>query len=170
MARFEFRDTEIDPQTGSSESEVVYLPDFDLVYDHLEKAKMAMDEVANGAGVTDSNIKAIIMQDQVLDKLADDLNRIFNTYRTHLRKKYPDDYKRIKSKSKLSESNVREIIKNKVKEISTTAAGGNYLTKYAFAKKNSNPPISQYLKMGYELVDRDKLRKQSKGIDYKDLF
>jgi hypothetical protein len=170
MARFEFRDTEVDPQTGSRESKVVYLPDFDLVYNLLEQARKALEEVANGSGVTDTNLKAIIMQDQVLDKLADDLNKIFNSYRTHLRKKYPDDYKRIRSKSKLSESNVREIIKNKVKEISTTAAGGNYLTKYAFAKKDSKPPVSQYLKMGYELVDRDKLRKQSKGIDYKDLF
>jgi hypothetical protein len=170
MARFEFRDTEVDPETGSSESEVVYLPDFDLVYEHLEKARMAMEEVANGAGVTDSNIKSIIMQDQVLDKLSDDLNKIFNTYRTHLRKKYPDDYKRIKNKSRLSESNIREIIKNKVKEISTTAAGGNYLTKYAFRNPDSKPPVSQYLKMGYKLVDKDKLRKQSKGIDYKDLF
>jgi hypothetical protein len=158
MARFEFKDTEIDPQTGSRESKVVYLPDFDLVYSHLEQARKALEEVANGAGVTDVNIKSIIMQDQVLDKLSDDLNKIFNSYRTHLRKKYPDDYKRIKTKSKLSESNIKEIIKNKVKEISTTASGGDYLTKHAFKPKD------------YKLVDRDKLRKQSKGIDYKDLF
>ena len=170
MARFEFRDTELDPETGSSESEVVYLPDFDLVYDNLEKARNAMDEVASGKGVTDPNLKPILMQDQVLDKIADDLNKIFNTYRSHLRKKYPDDYARIKQKGVMNEANIRELIKDKVKEISTTAAGGDYLTKYAFRKKDSKPPVSQYLKMGYELVDRDKLRKQSKGIDYKDLF
>ena len=87
MARFEFRDTELNPEIGSSESEVIYLPDFDLVYDSLEKARNAMDEVANGKGVTDPNMKPILMQDQVLDKIADDLNKIFNTYRSHLRKK-----------------------------------------------------------------------------------
>jgi hypothetical protein len=170
MARFEFRDTELNPEIGSSESEVIYLPDFDLVYDSLEKARNAMDEVANGKGVTDPNMKPILMQDQVLDKIADDLNNIFNKYRTHLRKKYPNDYERIKRGGSINEANLRELIRNKVKEISTTAAGGDYLTKYAFRKKDTKPPISQYLKMGYELVDKGKLRKQSKGIDYIDLF
>lgn len=170
MARFEFRDTEIDPETGSSESEVVYLPDFDLVYDNLEKARDAMDEVASGKGVSEPSMQALIAQDKVLDQIANDLNNIFNKYRTHLRKKYPNDYERIKRGGSINEANLRELIRNKVKEISTTAAGGDYLTKYAFRKKDTKPPVSQYLKMGYELVDKDKLRKQSKGIDYKDLF
>ena len=170
MARFELRNVGIDPETGSSSSEVIYLPDFDLVYDTLEKAKEAMDEVASGKGVSEPSMQALIAQDKVLDKISNDLRKIFNEYRTHLRKNYPNDYKRITEGASINKANLRELIRNKVKEISTTAAGGDYLTKYAFRKKDTKPPVSQYLKMGYELVDKDKLRKQSKGIDYIDLF
>ena len=60
--------------------------------------------------------------------------------------------------------------KGAVSEISTSGAAGGYLTKYAYRKKGSPAPESQYIKMGYKPVNTKALRKKSKGFDYVDLY
>ena len=52
-----------------------------------------------------------------------------------------------------------------VNEESTTAGAGGYNTKPAFGKAKN-----YYLKMGYKLVDKAKLRRNAKGMVYKDLW
>jgi hypothetical protein len=59
----------------------------------------------------------------------------------------------------------KEELKKLIQEDSTSAGAGAYLTKPAFGKAKN-----YYLKMGYKLVDRAKLRKQQKSTDYKDLW
>ena len=56
--------------------------------------------------------------------------------------------------------------------MSTSAGAGAYNTPYAFndGKGAKNTVRNYYLKMGYKLVDNAKLRKKTKGLDYKDLW
>lgn len=56
----------------------------------------------------------------------------------------------------------------KVDEVSTTSSVGSYLSPFAFAKKPKAPKY--YKKLGYKPVDKKKLRKKVKGIDYVDLW
>ena len=57
-----------------------------------------------------------------------------------------------------------------VREISTSAGVPGYNTPYAFRKKGSKSPDQQYIKMGYQPVNRKALRKKSKAFDYIDLY
>ena len=66
----------------------------------------------------------------------------------------------------------RSEFKRQLKEMSTSAAAGAYQTPYAFnPNKNAKGAAKNYyLKLGYKLVDQNKLRKQAKGMEYKDLW
>ena len=94
--------------------------------------------------------------DNIIQDISQQVKDVFNKYRTHIRKNYPDQY---------------STIKNLLQEISTSAAGGNYSTPFAFNpnKKAKGAKNIYYYKLGYKPVNREKLRKQSKGVDYVDL-
>jgi hypothetical protein len=80
-------------------------------------------------------------------------------------------------------SQLKKIIKEKLSEISasgggtagasfSTGAGEQYATPFAFNpnKKAKGTSRNYYLKMGWKLVDKGKMRKQAKAIEYKDLW
>ena len=56
-------------------------------------------------------------------------------------------------------------LKRQLKEESTTAAVGGYNSKFAFGNAKN-----YYLKLGYKLVNQEKLRKNAKGYVAKDLW
>lgn len=88
-----------------------------------------------------------LRNDKAYQDQANNIIDTFNSFRTFFRKNYPDQY---------------AMTKKTVKE----TMGMAYNTPYAFGKAN----ISPYTKAGYKLVDRESLRKKSKGFDYIDLY
>lgn len=123
-----FKTSEINPETNSVEHTIIKLASFGDSLQKLSSAFSALKQlIGTEEGRKDSNIKAI----------ADELKLVFNKYRTHLRKNYPDQYKMIKST---------------LEEISTTAAGGEYATPFAFNpnKKADGAQINYYYKLGFK--------------------
>ena len=75
----------IDPVTGRIEWDVASVPAFDSVYkefDELRKAMTVLDQKTD---------------DAVVDDIATKIKSEFNRYRTHIRKNYPDAYKRFQT-------------------------------------------------------------------------
>ena len=56
--------------------------------------------------------------------------------------------------------------------MSTSAGAGAYLGKYAYNpdKNAKGAARNYYLKLGWKLVDQNKLRKKAKGLVVKDLW
>jgi len=79
-----FVDEPADPETGGIKSKVVYKRSFSNMVKDIEAEAIDMKKLS------DEN-----QDDMVLYKLAEELQEIFNTFRTHVRKNYPDEYKKI---------------------------------------------------------------------------
>ena len=117
-----FKTTNVDPETGSVNSKIIKLASFTDSLEKLYSASQALSALVKSPGGKD---------DAVVVKLYDDLKTLFNSFRTHLRKYYPDQY---------------AAIKDKLDEISSVGGGAgqagftsgtegeNYATKYAFGK------------------------------------
>lgn len=74
--------TDIDPETGRISWDVEYVPAWDSVYkefDDLRKVISKLDQKTD---------------DQVVDDIAAKIKSEFNRYRTHIRKNYPEAYKK----------------------------------------------------------------------------
>ena len=82
-----FKNQGIDKETGGSTSQIIKLASFG---DSLEKMNDAIKALQALMGTEDGR------NDPSLKSIANDLKKTFNTYRTHLRKNYPDQYAQIK--------------------------------------------------------------------------
>jgi hypothetical protein len=117
-----FKTKSVDPNTGAVDSQVIKLASFTDSLEKLYTATEALSALVKSPGGKD---------DAIVVKIYDDLKILFNSFRTHIRKYYPDQY---------------EAIKNKLDEISSVGGGAgnasftsgtegeNYATKYAFGK------------------------------------
>ena len=132
--------TDIDPETGAISWDVVDAADFSSVYKALEKSKNFLDTLEKTGKAKD---------DVVIDGFAEDIAKLFNAFRTHVRKAYPKEYERV---SRLKEEEVEE------------GEGIGYLTPNAFGKKKKNVYTSQY---GYKLVPK---KIKGSGLEVKQLF
>jgi hypothetical protein len=130
----------IDDATGRIEWDIVDAADFSSVYKALEKAKDFLDTLEKTGKAKD---------DVVIDGFAEDIAKLFNAFRTHVRKAYPKEYERV---SRLKEEEVEE------------GEGIGYLTPNAFGKKKKNVYTSQY---GYKLVPK---KIKGSGLEVKQLF
>ena len=67
---------------------------------------------------------------------------------------------------------LKDELKKQLKEMSTSAAAGGYSTPFAFNSNKNAQGTSRnyYLKMGWKLVNKNKVRKAAKGMEYKDLW
>jgi|9_EtaG_2_1085328.scaffolds.fasta_scaffold04055_4 hypothetical protein len=77
--------TDVDPETGGLSWDVESVPAFDSVYkefDELRKAIAVLDRKTD---------------DEIVDDIAGKIKAEFNRYRTHIRKNYPDEYKRFQT-------------------------------------------------------------------------
>jgi len=139
-----FKTKSVDPETGAVDSQVIKLASFT---DSLEKLYAATEALSALVKSPDGK------DDDVVVKSYDDLKTIFNNFRSHLRKYYPDQY---------------EAIKNKLDEISTIASnsgftsggeGENYATPFAFGRtKSTKGNYGAYTQAGYKKVNEFKYK------------
>lgn len=127
-----YKTDKIDPETNSVSHDVIKLASFG---DSLKKMSSAVKALKQLMGTKDAK------NDQNIQNVARELKDVFNKYRTHLRKNYPDQYNQIKST---------------LEEINVTGGDGAYLTKYAFRKKGSKPNDGAYKELGYKEVTEGK--------------
>ena len=137
--------TDIDPETGAISWDVVDAADFSSVYKALEKSKNFLDTLEKTGKTKD---------DVIIDGFAEDIAKLFNAFRTHVRKNYPKEYERV---SRLKEG-----------EIDEAGEGAQYATPFAFNKnkKSKGAPSIYYYKLGYKPVPKI----VPKSYDIKKLF
>jgi len=81
---FYFVDEPADPETGRITSKVVRKPSFSNMVKDIEAEAIDMKSLSDEHP-----------DDIVVYKIAEELQEIFNTFRTHIRNKYPDEYKKL---------------------------------------------------------------------------
>jgi hypothetical protein len=97
-----------------------------------------------------------------------------------MRENYPKQYSLLKA---ANEEMLKELVQKRLKEMSATGAGAgagtftpgegaNYATPNAFNpnKKAKGAQNIYYYKLGWKPVDAEKLHKQAKGLEHKDLW
>jgi hypothetical protein len=139
-----FKTKSVDPNTGAVDSQVIKLASFTDSLEKLYIATEALSALVKSPGGKD---------DAVVVKSYDDLKTMFNNFRSHLRKYYPDQY---------------EAIKNKLDEMSTISSnsgftsggeGENYATPFAFSRtKSTKGNYGAYTQAGYKKVNEFKYK------------
>lgn len=99
---------DIDPKTGAISWGIDYVPAFDSTFKEFNELRKFITKLSRDT------------KDEVIDKIADEVKDSFNKYRTHIRKTYPEQYK----KAKMNEADIDEV--------STSGGAGAYNTPYAF--------------------------------------
>ena len=84
-----FKTSSINTETGSVGHKIIKLSSFADSLEKLYTATNALSDLVKSPGGKD---------DAIVVKLYDNLKTLFNSYRTHLRKYYPDQYEAIKNK------------------------------------------------------------------------
>lgn len=103
---------DINPESGQVSWKVTTLPNFDKLFDDVSDAAMS----AKG-------VYTKIKGDEKFREFYEELKQTRNKIRTHLRKEYPEDYKRM------------TMNEGDVEEMSMSGGAGAYQTPYAFKKK-----------------------------------
>ena len=78
--------TDIDPETGGITWDVASAADFTTTYKALQQARQFLDTLEKTGKAKD---------DITIDKFAEDIAKLFNAFRTHVRKNYPKEYERV---------------------------------------------------------------------------
>ena len=173
----------IDKETGGSTSQIINLASFK---DSLEKMNDAIMALQALRGTDDGRT------DPLLKDIEEDLKKTFNTYRTHLRKNYPDQYEQFKGTleelSSISSNsgfisggegeNHNGPSPRKSTYGSYTQAGFKKVKEGPGATLGPGPSAGSegvkdniYVKdFKYKLVDKKKLNKAAKGIIVKSLW
>tara|TARA_Y100000389_G_scaffold170183_1_gene177001 strand:- start:706 stop:1323 length:618 start_codon:yes stop_codon:yes gene_type:complete len=118
--------TDLDPETGAITWDIKDVPAIDSTFKEFKKLRTFMTQLARNT------------EDTVIDDLADQISKVFNQYRTHIRKKYPKAYKKVNEED--------------VDEMSMSGGAGAYQTPYAFRKKGQKPNDKAYTALGYTLA------------------
>ena len=171
--------TDIDPETGAIEWDVASAADFSSTYKALQQAREFFNDLDKKAEQT--------KMDPVIDKFAADIANLFNSFRSHIRKNYPEEYERV-LRLKENYNPDQEQLDDEdeifmpmdddgrpLGEQSSTSQGGasftpgegaQYATPFAFRKKGKKGPSIYYYKLGYKPVPKIK----PKSYDIKKLF
>jgi len=128
-----FKTSSIDKETGSIGHQVIKLASF---ADSLEKLYTASESLSDLVRSPGGKMDAVVI------KMYEDVKVLFNRYRTHLRKYYPDQY---------------EAIKDKLNEISTIASNSFFTSGGEGPDHNGRSPrkstYGAYTQAGYEKVE-----------------
>ena len=128
-----FKTSSIDKETGSIGHQVIKLASF---ADSLEKLYTASESLSDLVRSPGGKMDAIVI------KMYEDVKVLFNRYRTHLRKYYPDQY---------------DAIKDKLNEISTIASNSFFTSGGEGPNHNGPSPrkstYGAYTQAGYEKVE-----------------
>jgi len=143
---------------GGIGHKIIRLPSFSELIKQLKLSRDAANDLVKGESVRD---------DEVLRGIYDEQRKVFNKFRTHLRKEYPAFYAQLKT----------QLTEEELDEMSTTGGGDGsatftpgtgmqYATPYAFKKakkeKKNEAELSKAEKR--KLKDMSKsLKKSSKG-------
>ncbi len=76
--------TSIDPITKSISWDIDYVPAFDSTFKEFTELRRFITKLSRDT------------KDETIDKIADEVTNSFNKYRTHIRKNYPEQYKKAK--------------------------------------------------------------------------
>ena len=166
---FELTPSDTDPDTGKVTFDVKYNADFPGLYKSFKK----LNEEYKKFLIYDE-----VKKDPKFREIYKGFNYLFNQYKSHMRENYPKQYSLLKS---ANEEMLKELVQKHLKEMSATGAGGatftpgegaNYATPNAFNpnKKAKGAQNIYYYKLGWKPVDTEKLHKQAKGIEHKDLW
>lgn len=163
--------SQVDPETGQVTWDVKYEANYALIY---KTFRTLVNEYKKF--ITFDEVK----KDPKFKEIYNGLGYVWNQFRTHLRANYPKQYK---SLSSINEEEVKELVRKRLKEMSSTGGGAGaghftpgegaqYATPYAFNPKKGAKGAQNiyYYKLGWKPVDAEKLHKQSKAIDHKDLW
>lgn len=118
--------TNLDPETGAVTWDIKNVPAIDSTFKEFKELRRFMTQLARDT------------EDTVIDDLADQISKVFNQYRTHIRKNYPKSYKKVNEED--------------VDEMSMPGGAGAYQTPYAFRKKGQKPNDKAYTALGYTLA------------------
>jgi len=129
-----FVDEPADPETGGVKSKVVYKRSFINMVKDIEAEAIDMQKLS------DEN-----PDDMVIYKIAEELQEIFNTFRTHIRKNYPDEYK------KLEEEELDEMNMTGTGASFNAGSGEGYATPNAFGD-NKKKKLKAYKSVGYKEI------------------
>ena len=153
-ATWDLTNPKVDSQTGSITHTVTYKPDFQKAFRDFKSTRDTLNTVSR---------KRELDGDDKLDDIAERLGKLFNEFRTHMRKTYSDEY------AKMNEEQIELLVRNKLKEISatgtgasfTTGEGGQYATPYAFTgtKKDPKSNTNIYRELGYKLANKKRYKK-----------
>ena len=110
---------DIDPETGAISWDIKNVPAIGSTFKEFQDLRKFITALSRET------------KDEVIDDIANDIRDIFNKYRTHIRKNYPESYKRF------------TMNEEEVEEMSTSGAAGAYLTKYAFRKPKKQEKLPE---------------------------
>ena len=136
---------------GGIGHKIVKLPSFSELIKQLKLSRDAANDLVKGESVRD---------DEVLRGIYDEQRKVFNKFRTHLRKEYPAFYAQLKG----------QLTEEELDEMSTTGGGAGaasftggtgmqYATPYAFKKVKK-----EKLPEGHTDAENKKLKKISKEL------
>ena len=87
---------DVDPETGAVAWKVEYVPAFDSTFKEFQELNKFIKTLAQKT------------EDTTIDSIADQVTKLFNQYRTHIRKNYPDSYKKYASNPTLEHESLNE--------------------------------------------------------------
>ena len=129
----------IDDTTGRIEWDIVDAADFSSVYKALLKAKDFLSTLEKEGKAKD---------DVVIDGFAEDIAKLFNAFRTHVRKAYPKEYERV---SRLKESvNESKGAKNYFDDLIF-----NYQKAFRYLKSDEKKEYQQLVKSYFSRLKED---------------
>ena len=129
----EYTVTDIDKETGKVEWDVLYLPDFEELFDDVTSLT-----------ITSKGVYQKVKADPKFREIYEDSKDLRNKIRTHIRNEYPDDFKRITMKENQDESLDEDSTTGGGSASFTPGTGMTYATPYAFKKpKNTQEPIPE---------------------------
>ena len=130
--------SDVDPETGAITYDVENVANFSSTYNALQQAKEFLNTLEKTGNAKD---------DTTIDKFAEDISKLFNAFRTHVRKNYPKEYERV---SRLKEQSAT----SQGGATFTPGGGAQYATPFAFRKKGKKSPSIYYYKLGYKPVPK----------------
>ena len=98
--------SDVDPETGAITYDVENVADFSSTYNALQQAREFLNTLEKTGNAKD---------DTTIDKFAEDIAKLFNAFRSHVRKNYPEEYKRVlrlKEALSIAGKKVKKINKN----------------------------------------------------------
>ena len=163
--------TDIDPNSGAITWDVEYAADYLKLYQQVQQLFKTVDKAAR-----QSNAEPFIKD------WGKEVRQLRNSLRTYLRNNKSEEYARVKGMNEMNTAGGSASF--------STGTGSQYATPFAFKKKKEvtestpgsalgpGPKADEegvkdnaYVKQfKYQLVDRNKLNKQAKGIEVKHLW